>query len=74
MEPDRLMVLENKKELVVGDKIIYDKVGAYTMCLSPLFISYFPDVYVKEEKDFQKIRKRWTSKEYMQNCFWDGKV
>lgn len=71
MESDRLMILKDERELAVGDRIIYNKVGAYTMCLSPLFISYFPDVYIKEENDFRQIRKRWTPEEYTQNCIWD---
>jgi diaminopimelate decarboxylase len=67
MEHDRLFTYENGNELVEGDKIIYDKVGAYTMCLTPLFIKYFPDVYILDEKGIKKIRNKWTPKQYIQN-------
>jgi len=67
MEHDRLFISENEPELKVGDKIIYHKVGAYTMCLTPLFIKYFPDVYVKKSDTLMKVRNAWTPNEYVQN-------
>lgn len=67
MEHDRLFVINNGNELSVGDKIIYHKVGAYTMCLTPLFIKYFPDVYVNDNGVIRKVRDKWTVKEYVQN-------
>lgn len=67
MEHDRLFELKNNVKLQVGDKIIYQKVGAYTMCLSPLFIKYFPDVYVKEKNMYKLIREKWSEKEYVQS-------
>ena len=66
MEHDRLFVSENESALQRGDKIIYHKVGAYTMCLTPLFIKYFPDVYVRTLDEIQKVRNAWTPKEYVQ--------
>ena len=68
MEHDRLFEAEDEPELVVGDKIIYDKVGAYTMCLTPLFIKYFPDVYVEKNGQMMKVRDAWTPREYIQCC------
>ena len=65
MEHDRMVVLHNEKGLVVGDTIIYDKVGAYTMCLTPLFIKYFPDVYVKENDKYRLVRRKWKPKDYV---------
>lgn len=65
MENDRLFILEDHPQLLIGDKVIYDKVGAYTMCLSPLFIKYFPDVYVESNGYIYKVRERWTAKEYL---------
>lgn len=59
MEHDRLFEMVDKPELQIGDKIIYHKVGAYTMCLSPLFIKWFPDVYVKSGNSTIKVRNRW---------------
>ncbi len=66
MEHDRLFISENEPELSVGDRIIYGKVGAYTMCLSPLFITYFPDVYVESNGMLHKVRAAWHAEEYMQ--------
>lgn len=71
LDYDRIIKLENKSELKIGDKIIFNKVGAYTMSLSPLFIEYFPDVYVKKEDNpIICVRERWSIKEYMQKCKW----
>lgn len=67
MENDRLFALTNMPKLEEGDKIIYHKVGAYTMCLSPLFIKYFPDVYVYENGEYKKVRSRWGASQYIQN-------
>lgn len=64
MENDRLFVMENEKQLCVGDKISYQKVGGYTMCLTPLFIRYFPGVYVEEDNKYRMVRKPWTAEEY----------
>lgn len=64
MEHDRLFELKDAEELLPGDKIIYQKVGAYTMCLSPLFIKWYPDVYVNDGDQMYKVRDRWTSDEY----------
>lgn len=65
MEHDRIFELDYEKELLVGDTIIYDKVGAYTMCLTPLFIKYFPDVYVKEDEEYRLVRKAWKPDNYI---------
>lgn len=65
MENDRLFILDNQPQLFVGDKIIYEKAGAYTMSLSPLFIKYYPDVYVRKNENYYKVREKWTTKEYL---------
>lgn len=68
LDNDRLMELENYPELIKGDEIIFEKVGSYTMALSPLFIEYFPDVYVKKENgDIIKVREKWGVNEFLQN-------
>ena len=64
MEHDRLFTVEDEPQILPGDQIIYRKVGAYTMCLSPLFIKWYPDVYLKDGKQVVKIRNRWTTSEY----------
>lgn len=67
MEHDRLFTAINEPELCVGDKIIYDKVGAYTMCLTPLFIKYFPDVYLEDSGKYCLVRKSWKPEQYIMN-------
>lgn len=66
IEKDRLFLLSNHPQLKVGDQIIYNRVGAYTMSLSPLFIKFYPAVYVKNNNKIIKVRKKWTSDEYIQ--------
>ena len=66
MEHDRLFRLANGPELSVGDRIVYHKVGAYTMCLSPLFIQYFPTVYLEDQGEQRVIRRRWQPEDYCQ--------
>lgn len=66
MEHDRLFELKESEALFPNDQVVYHKVGAYTMCLSPLFIKWFPEVYVKEGNKMFKVRDRWTNKEYKQ--------
>lgn len=65
MEHDRLFTAEDESALVPGDRIVYEKVGAYTMCLTPLFIQYFPDVYVLRDGSYTKVRQAWTPEEYI---------
>lgn len=65
LEYDRLFVIENKPLLKVGDRIIYKNVGAYTMCLTPMFIRYIPNVYVLENGDYKLVREKWTANEYI---------
>jgi len=64
MEDDRLIILENQPALSVGDNVVFEKCGAYTMCLSPLFIRYYPDVYVKKGDGILKVRDKLTAEEY----------
>ena len=66
MENDRLFVTEDSKSLQVGDQISYQKVGGYTMCLTPLFIRYFPNVYLEEKGEYKLVRESWTPEEYSQ--------
>lgn len=67
LEDDRLFVAEERKELQPGDRISYQKVGGYTMCLTPLFIRYFPKVYLEEKGEYRLIREAWSAEEYSQN-------
>jgi diaminopimelate decarboxylase len=64
MDHDRLMVLENEKELSVGDEIVYHRVGAYSMTFGGMFIRYLPEVYVESDGAVNKVRNRIAVKEY----------
>ena len=64
MEHDRLFDLRDSEELLPGDLIIYHKVGAYTMCLSPLFIKWYPEVYVNDGERIIKVRDKWDTAGY----------
>ncbi len=66
LEFDRLFELTNSPQLNIGDKICYKNVGAYTMCLSPLFIRYIPKVYSKTTKEL--LREEWGATEYVAQC------
>ncbi|MBS6396186.1 MAG: pyridoxal-dependent decarboxylase [Clostridiales bacterium] len=72
MENDRLFELQDGRRLEAGDRIVYEKVGAYTMCLSPLFIGYFPPVYLEEDGDISCVRRKWGPKEYVQQSVIEG--
>lgn len=66
MEVDRLFTHTHQPELVPGDRIIYENVGGYTMSLNPLFIQYFPAVYVRNETEMKLVRRKWTPEDYVQ--------
>lgn len=69
LEYDRLFSIYNKPLLQVGDKILYNNVGAYTMCLTPMFIRYIPNVYVREGEDYYQIREKWSAIEHIQKSY-----
>lgn len=56
IEEDRITKLENQAEIKVGDHIIFNHVGAYTMTLTPLFIRYFPQIYLHTENGYELVR------------------
>lgn len=65
IEDDRIMVLEHAPQVLVGDQIVYEKVGAYSMSLSPLFIKFFPAVYVEKDSGMMEVREKWTVNHYL---------
>ena len=70
LEYDRMFTLTDKPLLSVGDRIYYRNVGAYTMCLSPMFIRYIPNIYLKKDGEYTLVREKWTAKEHvMKNVF-----
>lgn len=64
LENDQLFQLKNHRILQLNDKIVYKKVGAYTMTLSPLFIRFFPDVYVEENQEYWLLRRKWSAADF----------
>ena len=66
LEYDTFFSLENEESLVAGDLLRFDKVGAYTLTFSPLFISWFPAVYAINKGKIKLVRNKWTSDEFLQ--------
>ena len=67
LEYDEIMNFNSFKAFKVGDIIRFDKVGAYTLTLSPLFISYFPPVYAIDGQGGVKcVRAKWGANELIQ--------
>ena len=65
MDHDRLMVLENQPELSVGDRIVYHRVGNYTVTFGGPFIRPFPPVWVQRaDASRLLVRKQMTVREY----------
>lgn len=72
MEYDRLFEIVDDVALQPGDRIVYDTAGGYTMCLNPLFIHYFPAIWVeKTDGTLYQAREPWTNDEYMQKYHWE---
>lgn len=71
IEKDRFLDVENETEIRVGEKIEIKNTGAYTMSLAPLFIEYFPDVYVKETDSYRLVREHWGTQQFIQNNILD---
>lgn len=75
LEHDRLFEIQNGEALQPGDRIVYENVGGYTMCLNPLFIRYFPPVYVeKTDGSVFAAREQWGVDEFLQKCVYDEDV
>lgn len=66
LEYDRLFTLFDKPSLEVGDRILYNNVGAYTMTLSPQFIRLWPRVYaMSADGKFKLVRRESTASDIM---------
>lgn len=66
MDLDRIMILKDYPELDIGDRIVFNMVGSYTMSLNPLFINFFPAVYIKESNSIYVVRNAMTISDYLQ--------
>lgn len=67
MDSDRLFELKEEAELKPGDRIVYDRAGGYTMCLTPMFIQYSPAVYLERaDESIVQLRETWGNEEFLQ--------
>ena len=64
MDHDRLMVLENERELSEGDYIVYHRVGNYTTTFGGPFIRPFPDVYALVGDELVHARHKMSMQDY----------
>lgn len=72
MEYDRLFEMTDEPALRKGDRIVYDLAGGYTICLTPLFIHYFPAVLVQKADGTTFLaRKPWTNEEFLAGNCWE---
>ena len=75
MEDDRLMVLKDSPKLVEGDRIVFRRVGAYTMSYGSSFIEFPPAVYVLHENHLTLVRRAGDVEDYLQSNIWtDGQL
>ncbi|MGD7003265.1 hypothetical protein [Corynebacterium halotolerans] len=70
MEDDRLTTLRDAPALEVGDRIVFYKVGGYTMSYQSLFIEYLPAVFVRTEDCLTQVREKWGVEEMLQGNWW----
>lgn len=66
MENDRFFKLK-VPELQTGDRVIFEKVGAYTMGLSPQFISFYPPVAIMQNGELKVVRHRNTAEDFLKS-------
>ena len=65
------MTLTDAPRLREGDRIVYHKVGSYTMTFNPLFIQYLPRVYARHaDSSLSVVRQRWGVDEYLAGNTW----
>lgn len=68
LEYDRLFTLTDNPRLEVGDRIVYNNVGAYTMTLSPQFIRLWPRVYaIGPDRRCRLVRRESRASDIMQS-------
>ena len=68
LEYDRMFTIPaGERKLNIGDRVIFHRVGAYTMSLTPLFIHYFPTIYLRDSNDhLSVIREEWCEDDFIQ--------
>lgn len=70
MEDDRLLRLSDAPALAVDDRIVFYKIGAYTMCYQSMFIEYLPPVYVHDGNSLNLVRRTWGVEDYLRGNQW----
>lgn len=70
IEKDRMAIVSNECELKENDHVLFYNTGAYSMALSPLFIQYYPNVYLESDNEIKIIRKAWSVEDYITNCIY----
>ena len=70
MEDDRLLRLRDAPAVDVDDRIVFHKVGAYTMCYQSMFIEYLPPVYVRDGDSLNLVRRAWGVEDYLRGNLW----
>ncbi len=64
MEGDRFFWVKST-QLKEGDRIRFEKVGAYTMGMSPQFIEFYPNVYAETSNGVIIARAKRTAKDFI---------
>lgn len=67
IEKDRMGIVKNENELRIDDYVLFHNTGAYSMSLSPLFIQYYPHIYVEKNNKIHVARAAWGVDEYIAN-------
>jgi diaminopimelate decarboxylase len=66
MERDRFARLRDLPALQPGDQLHFALTGAYTLAFTPLFIEYFPPVYLENVAgELSCIREKWGVREFL---------
>ncbi len=68
MEDDRFFEIDDTK-LSVGDQVVFERVGAYTMGLIPQFIEFYPAVYAEVDNKKMLVRKKNTHEDFLVTNF-----
>ena len=70
MEDDRLTVLKDAPQLSEGDRIVFYRVGAYTMSYQSSFIEFPPAVFVRNDDSLKLVRRRGSVDDYLSGHSW----
>ncbi|MHA2787714.1 hypothetical protein ACXZ66_00980 [Corynebacterium sp. S7] len=70
MEDDRITTLYNEVELQVGDRLVFYRVGGYTMNYQTMFIEFLPAVYARDADSLTQVRRKWVTQDFLQGNVW----